>query len=73
MSLAELLPAVRALPRAEQVQLMHLLVDELTRPDLPPDDVLGRALVLDACHFPSAETMTAIQKALDELYPNRVT
>jgi hypothetical protein len=29
MSLAELLPAIRALPAGEKVQLMHLLVDEL--------------------------------------------
>ncbi len=27
MSLAELLPAIRALPKAEQVALLHLLVD----------------------------------------------
>jgi hypothetical protein len=31
MSLAELLPAIRALPREEQVQLMHLLVDEMSK------------------------------------------
>lgn len=29
MSLVELLPAVRQLPRAEQVQLLHLLIDGL--------------------------------------------
>jgi hypothetical protein len=29
MSLSELLPAIRALPRAEKVQLVHLLADEL--------------------------------------------
>ena len=29
MSLADLLPAVRSLPRRDQVQLMHYLVEEL--------------------------------------------
>jgi hypothetical protein len=32
MSLAEILPAVRMLPREEQIQLLHCLVDELGRP-----------------------------------------
>jgi hypothetical protein len=30
VSLAELLPALRALPKADQVALLHLLIDELT-------------------------------------------
>lgn len=34
MSLAELLPAIRALPKAEQVQLLHLLVDGVA--EAPP-------------------------------------
>ena len=29
MSLAELLPAIRALPMPERVQLLHLLIDEV--------------------------------------------
>jgi hypothetical protein len=33
MSLAEILPAVRSLPRDEQTQLVHWLVEELARPD----------------------------------------
>lgn len=33
MSLAELLPTVRSLPRDEQVQLVHFLADELGRRD----------------------------------------
>ena len=41
MTLSELLPAVRALPRAEQVQILHTLVDEIGKPapvpELPPD------------------------------------
>ena len=36
MSLTELLPAVRALPRAERIRLVHLLIDELARPQEPP-------------------------------------
>jgi hypothetical protein len=32
MSLANLLPAVLSLPRQEQVELMHYLVEELSRP-----------------------------------------
>jgi hypothetical protein len=32
MSLAEILPAVRTLPREEQIQLLHCLVEELGRP-----------------------------------------
>lgn len=35
MSLAELLPAIRALPRAEQVQLLHLLVDGVAEASPP--------------------------------------
>jgi hypothetical protein len=29
VSLAELLPAIRALPKSERVQLLHLLIDEV--------------------------------------------
>lgn len=36
MSLAELLPAIRALPKSEQVQLLHLLIDDVAT--LPPVD-----------------------------------
>lgn len=34
MSLAELLPAIRALPKPEQVELLHLLIDGVAEP--PP-------------------------------------
>jgi hypothetical protein len=30
MALAELLPAIRALPQPERIQLLHLLIDEVT-------------------------------------------
>ena len=36
MSLAELLPAIRALPKSERVQLLHLLVDDVTAAPVPP-------------------------------------
>ena len=36
MSLAELLPAIRALPKAERLQLLHLLVDGVA--EVPPAD-----------------------------------
>ena len=39
MSLAELLPAIRALPQGEKVQLVHLLVDELGGASGPTDGV----------------------------------
>ena len=39
MSLAELLPAIRALPAGEKVQLMHLVVDELGGPQPVADDI----------------------------------
>ena len=39
MSLAELLPAIRALPAGEKVQLMHLLVDELGGVTPAADDI----------------------------------
>jgi hypothetical protein len=44
MSLADILPAVRSLPRDEQTQLMHWLVEELARPD--EDDINRRAELL---------------------------
>lgn len=39
MSLADLLPAIRALPAGDRRQLMHLLVDELSGPALPQDEL----------------------------------
>jgi len=30
MSLAEVLPAIRSLPRSDQVRLVHMLIEELT-------------------------------------------
>jgi hypothetical protein len=39
VSLAELLPAIRALPRAEQVELLHLLIDGVAQaPPVSGDD-----------------------------------
>lgn len=40
MSLAELLPAIRALPKAEQVQLLHLLVDGVAAAPAPASNGL---------------------------------
>ena len=40
MSLAELLPAIRALPKPEQVQLMHLLVDGVSQSAPSQEDEL---------------------------------
>jgi hypothetical protein len=37
MSLAELLPAIRALPKPERVQLLHLLIDEVAEVPATPD------------------------------------
>ena len=37
MSVTELLPAIRALPKAEQVRLLHLLIDGVTE-DKSADD-----------------------------------
>jgi hypothetical protein len=37
VSLAELLPAIRALPRAERVQLLHLLIDEVAEAPAAPE------------------------------------
>lgn len=39
MSLADLLPAIRALPTDERRQLVHLLIDELDGPPPPADEV----------------------------------
>lgn len=50
MSVAELLSAIRALPEAERVQLLHLLIDLVARPDLPGDDVIQGALFMSAIH-----------------------
>ena len=44
MSLTEVLPAVRRLPRGEQAQLVHWLVEELARPD--EDEIARRAELL---------------------------
>jgi len=41
MSLADLLPAIRALPRAEKAELLHLLVDDVTAPPVADDGVTG--------------------------------
>lgn len=41
MTLAELLPAIRALPQAEKAALMHILVDEVTAPTAPDATLLA--------------------------------
>jgi hypothetical protein len=67
MSFPELLEAVRKLPPADKVRLMHELVDQVARPNLPPDDVIRRALVLDAVHGPQgAEAAAVLQRLLQE-------
>ena len=43
MSLTELLPAIHALPRADKLRLMHVLVAEIAHEEaiaLPPTDML---------------------------------
>ncbi|MBX9581463.1 MAG: hypothetical protein K2X87_14275 [Gemmataceae bacterium] len=40
MSLADLLPAIRALPADDRRRLVHLLVDELAEPAPPVEDEL---------------------------------
>jgi hypothetical protein len=49
------------------------MIDAVARPDLPPDDVLERALVLDGVHNPTAETVAVIQQVLEDLYPGKFT
>ncbi len=39
MSVAELLSAIRALPKAERVELLHLLNDEVTETTSTDDDI----------------------------------
>jgi hypothetical protein len=41
MSLADLLPAIRALPRAEKAELIHLLVDDVSAPPAEPARDVG--------------------------------
>lgn len=82
MSLAELLPAIRALPKPERVQLLHLLIDEVaetprtsqpldalteeTRKQFPPGYVAE-------VWFPAAnpEGEAAALRALKEFEANR--
>ena len=73
MSLQDVLDGARGLTRQDQVRLLHLLVDEVARPDLPSEDILRRALVLDAVHNPSPECWAVIQQAMDELYNGKFT
>jgi hypothetical protein len=41
MSLAEILDAVRALPRAEKVRLLHALIDDVAGgPEVTPEEAL---------------------------------
>jgi hypothetical protein len=39
MSLAELLPAIRSLSKAEQVELLHLLIDGVAQPAASDDGI----------------------------------
>jgi hypothetical protein len=53
MSLADIIPAVRTLPREEKIQLLHCLVEELGRPaslESPRDAELLEQLSAAAPH-----------------------
>ncbi|QDU20163.1 hypothetical protein ETAA1_21070 [Urbifossiella limnaea] len=64
MSADELLNAARILPRPERLRLLHALLDDVARPDLPPDNILQRALVLDFAHNPPPELLDAMYQML---------
>jgi hypothetical protein len=66
MSLAEILPAVRSLPRPEQVRLVHPLIDELARSGL--DDPLAALGGPHPVCFPedNSAAAAALQRLLDQ-------
>jgi hypothetical protein len=59
MSIAELLPKVRALPRGEKLQLMQLLIVDLAREEGVPLVELGAAFPIWSPHeaYGAAATM----------------
>lgn len=71
MSLAELLPAVQALPRDEQAQLLHWLRDELGRADVPANDreaaLLAQLVAAAPLQFDRPEVGPEAVAALQEL------
>jgi hypothetical protein len=74
MSLTEVLPAVRALPRADQTQLMHWLVDELTRPEAPANDreadLLAQLVAAAPFQIDRPEVGPEVVAAMQELLAN---
>jgi hypothetical protein len=86
MSLTELLTAIRALPKAERVALLHLLVDDVTAPAAPtgqspndfciPEAELRKMFppgYVGEIWFPEAnpEAVAAAMQALKEFESNR--
>ncbi|MBX9627464.1 MAG: hypothetical protein K2X82_26930 [Gemmataceae bacterium] len=76
MSLADLLPAIRALPVDDRRQLVHLLIDELAGPALPEDrlpEYIGEMLRHGGVVSAGSQITTdaagwqAIQEAMAEL------
>jgi hypothetical protein len=64
LSLSELLPIVQALPRPDQVRLVHFLIDELARP-MDPDPELKAAALCWGLHQ-SSEAAAILQRLLEE-------
>ena len=79
MSVAELLSAIRALPKAERVQLLHLLNDGLTEEKTADDGIpeeLRKLLPPSGSVIPYHEPITTdaagwrvIEQMLAELFP----
>lgn len=70
MSISEVLEAIRRLPREEKIRLLHVLIDETSRPDLPADDVIQRALFMDAIRGPQGAGVAAALSAALEAAKN---
>ena len=68
MTVEELLISIRTLSRTERVQLIHTLIDELTRPDLPSDEEIAGAFFMQEIHGgPGGMVMAAaLQRLLDD-------
>ena len=73
MSVDDLFSAIRALPQADKLRLLHKLIDDVARPDLPPDDVVQRALVLDFAHNPPPEFLEAMYQMLEDHKNGKIT
>jgi hypothetical protein len=68
VSTTDIIEEIQKLSHADKVRLTHLLLDEIARPDLPPDDVIQRTLIMDAVHGPlSAENSAALMAALEAM------